>query len=95
MTRKRWSDLSPGQRRAAMAAAAAQFALEGAAWADLFRRPRTTVNGPKAVWAAVIAINFAGPLAYFRWGHRPADGSTGSVSAHQPDTRSPLAQRMT
>jgi len=29
------------------------------------------VNGPKPLWAAAIAVNFVGPLAYLRWGRRP------------------------
>jgi len=40
------------------------------AWRDLLRRPGTRVNGPKPLWAAVIAVNFVGPIAYFRWGRR-------------------------
>jgi hypothetical protein len=28
------------------------------------------VNGSKRLWALIIAINFFGPIAYFRWGRR-------------------------
>jgi hypothetical protein len=28
------------------------------------------VNGGKLRWALLIAINFVGPVAYFRWGRR-------------------------
>jgi hypothetical protein len=38
---------------------------------DLARRPPASVNGRKDVWAAAIAVNFVGPLAYFAWGRRP------------------------
>jgi hypothetical protein len=55
-----------------MGAAAVQFALAGAAWIDLARRPAALVNGRKAVWALVIGINFVGPLAYFFFGRRAA-----------------------
>jgi hypothetical protein len=66
----RWSDLSGPQRAAAVAAGTVQIGLAVTAWVDLARRPTGQVNGSKRVWAAVIAINYAGPLAYFRWGRR-------------------------
>jgi hypothetical protein len=47
-----------------------QSALAGAAWADLARRPPAEVNGRKGAWVAIIAANWIGPLAYFRWGRR-------------------------
>jgi hypothetical protein len=47
-----------------------QVSLAATAWTDLARRPAGKVNGPKAVWAVVIALNTVGPLAYFRWGLR-------------------------
>jgi hypothetical protein len=47
-----------------------QLSLAATAWTDLARRPARRVNGRKGVWAAVIAINWIGPLAYFRWGRR-------------------------
>jgi hypothetical protein len=50
--------------------AAVQLSLAATAWTDLIRRPARRVNGPKTVWALVIAVNFVGPLAYFRWGRR-------------------------
>ena len=48
--------------------ASTQLALAATAWADLASRPADQVNGRKRTWAALIAINFIGPLAYFRWG---------------------------
>lgn len=70
MTRKRWSELTPWQRRAAVATMVAEAALAGAAWTDLALRPAEFVRGRKLWWALVILINFAGPVAYFRWGRR-------------------------
>jgi hypothetical protein len=70
MARRRWADLSPGQQTAALTAASIQLSLALTAWVDLARRPASAVNGRKALWALVIAINFVGPLAYFRWGRR-------------------------
>ncbi|WP_020658875.1 PLD nuclease N-terminal domain-containing protein [Amycolatopsis benzoatilytica] len=67
-THRKFADLPPARRRAVVVAATVQLLLAGAAWWDLARRPEDSVNGPKRAWAAVIAINFIGPLAYFRWG---------------------------
>ncbi len=73
MERRRWRDLSRTQRAVLVSAACAQVALAAAAWADLARRPRALVRGPKPVWAAVIAVNFVGPLSYFAAGRRTSD----------------------
>jgi len=70
MTRRRWKDLSPRQQTLVLALGSVQVSLAATAWADLATRPADTVNGSKARWALVIAINFFGPLAYFRWGRR-------------------------
>jgi hypothetical protein len=53
-------------------AGAVQLALAGTAWFDLSRRPAAAVRGPKAAWAAAIGVNFAGPIAYLRFGRRAA-----------------------
>ena len=39
-------------------------------WADLALRPAAEVNGGKGKWAAIIAVNFVGPVLYFRRGIR-------------------------
>ena len=70
MARRRWADLTGSQKAVVVALGSVQLALAAAAWADLAARPRTRVKGRKAVWAAVIAVNWIGPLAYFRWGRR-------------------------
>jgi len=70
----RWSDRSPASRCVLVVAALVQFALAGAAWADLARRPAAEVRGPKWRWGLTVLVNFVGPLAYFRWGRvRPAE----------------------
>ncbi|MDI9917341.1 PLD nuclease N-terminal domain-containing protein [Rhodococcus sp. IEGM 1379] len=66
--KKSWSELSARQRRIIIAMFAVQSILAVSAWADLARRDRATVNGSKTTWAAIIAINFVGPIAYFRRG---------------------------
>jgi hypothetical protein len=70
MAGRRWADLSPRGRTAVLTLATVQLSLAATAWTDLVRRPAREVNGPKGLWALVIAINFVGPVAYFRWGHR-------------------------
>jgi hypothetical protein len=67
---KKWSDLTSGQQRAILVAGGVQLALAATAWADLARRPATEIQGSKGRWAAIIAINFVGPLAYFARGRR-------------------------
>jgi hypothetical protein len=67
---KRWSDLSPSQRTALVAAVTAQLGLLAAALSDLRRRPADAVNGDKRLWAAVSCVNVLGPLAYFAFGRK-------------------------
>jgi hypothetical protein len=71
MATRRWSDLSSGQRTTLLLVGSIQVALGVAAWTDLAKRPASRVNGPKSRWAAVIAVNFVGPISYFRWGRKP------------------------
>ncbi|MCZ2860626.1 PLDc N-terminal domain-containing protein [Blastococcus sp. VKM Ac-2987] len=66
--RRRWQELTPRQRTLVLVLGSAQLSLAATAWADLATRPVDEVNGSKVRWAAVIAINWIGPLAWFRWG---------------------------
>lgn len=68
MARTRWNDLTDPQKAAILVAASVQISLAAAAWIDLARRPPELVRGPKGAWAAAIAVNFVGPIAYFGWG---------------------------
>jgi len=65
-----WGDLPAGRRRGIVVAGVIQVVLALSAWRDLVRRPSARVNGPKPLWALAIAVNFVGPIAYFRWGRR-------------------------
>jgi hypothetical protein len=49
---------------------AVQVSLAVSAWTDLAGRPAEHVNGSKRRWAAIIAINFIGPMLYFTRGRR-------------------------
>jgi hypothetical protein len=83
--RRRWRDLTRWQKIALSVSAVVQSGLAAAAWTDLARRAPTQVHGPKWRWAALIAINYAGPIAYFRWGRTsPAEAG----KPHQPDPAS-------
>jgi len=73
MAKRRWSDLTKGQKVAVLVLGSVQLSLAAAAWADLATRPASKVNGKKAMWAPVIAVNFFGPLAYLRWGRRSVE----------------------
>lgn len=70
MTTRRWSDLSRTQQWAIRTASVLQVAAAAAAWVDLARRPAAAVAGRKPIWAAIIAVNFVGPAAYFLRGRR-------------------------
>jgi hypothetical protein len=68
--RQRWADLSDGQRKLLLAAAAAELALKIAALVDISRRPADRIRGPKALWRAAMAVNGVGPVSYFVVGRR-------------------------
>lgn len=67
---RRWSDLSSSQRTAIIVLGAVQVTLQLAALWDLRKRHADEVRGPKVAWFAASFINFAGPIAYLRWGRR-------------------------
>lgn len=68
--KKRWSDLSDSRKKQIWIVGALELVLAAVAWIDLARRPGDRVNGPKPLWAAIIAINVFGPIAYFIKGRK-------------------------
>ncbi len=70
MAKKKWKDLTDAQKAGLVGLAALQVSLAASAWADLASRPATQVRGSKGKWAAIIAINFIGPVLYFTRGRR-------------------------
>jgi|GEM_PF-2027915 len=70
MKKKRWSDLSSGQQTAIVVLAVMQIGLLAAALWDLAHRKPEEVNGPRAMWAGLVFIDFIGPLAYFTLGRK-------------------------
>lgn len=65
-----WSDMSPGRKAVVAVVGVVQLGLATTAWRDLAQRSADQVNGPKGLWAAIIAINWVGPIAYFVKGRR-------------------------
>jgi hypothetical protein len=68
---QRWDESSPSTKLLIMVLTAVQVSLAVSAWADLAQRPAEQVNGRKCRWAAIIAVNFLGPILYFTRGRRP------------------------
>lgn len=67
---RRWANLSDGQRRLLIAAAAAEVTLKVVALIDIQRRPASEIRGPKALWRAAMAVNLLGPVSYFVVGRK-------------------------
>ena len=67
---RRWDELSPSDKILMMLLTAVQISLAVSAWTDLAERPAELVNGSKRRWAAIIAVNFVGPMLYFTRGRR-------------------------
>lgn len=67
---KKWSELTSAQRATIVGLGAVQLSLAATAWVDLARRSPEQVNGGKGKWAAIIAINWIGPILYFTKGRR-------------------------
>lgn len=68
--KKSWTDLTGAQRAGLLTLVSVQVSLAVSAWADLAAQPSGRVNGSKKKWAAIIAINFVGPILYFTRGRR-------------------------
>ncbi|GAB3282334.1 hypothetical protein GCM10027449_24230 [Sinomonas notoginsengisoli] len=71
-TKKKWAELSGGQRVGVVITGAIQITLQALALRDLAKRPAEQVNGPKFAWAGATFINTIGPIAYFLLGRRAA-----------------------
>jgi len=69
--KKKWSDLTRGQRVATVLGSIVQIGLLAAALWDIHHRPAAQIKGSKAAWTAASFVNFAGPIAYFLFGRKP------------------------
>lgn len=72
MTKRSFSELSRRTQTIIVSTGVLELALLIAAQADLTRRPAHQVRGSKLGWRLLTFINVVGPIAYFRWGRRPA-----------------------
>jgi hypothetical protein len=73
VAKKRWSDLDPRLRQAILLGGAFEAGLKVAALIDLAQRPRRDIRGPKAAWAAALALVNSGgvvPIVYLLRGRR-------------------------
>lgn len=70
MAKKKWSELSPTQRRLTVVGGTLEVVLTAYCLRDLVRRPADEVRGPKPVWLAALTVQPVGPLAYLGWGRK-------------------------
>ena len=73
----RWSELSQSSRRLIIATAIGEAVLKTAVLIDISRRPASQIRGSKRIWIiAAVLVNSAGlgPLSYFAFGRRHAEG---------------------
>lgn len=73
---RRWDESSTRSKVLVMLLTALQVSLAVSAWTDLAQRPAEQVNGRKRRWAAIIAVNFVGPMLYFARGRRAPTPTT-------------------
>jgi hypothetical protein len=73
--RRSSSEFAEWQRVAVIVLAGVQLSLAVAAWADLASRDSRELEGSKRWWAAIIAVNFVGPIVYFTRARRSSDGN--------------------
>jgi hypothetical protein len=70
MGHRRWQELSRSQRTIVLVVAPVEIALTAAAAADLVRRPRDQIRGPKGLWWLGTFVQPFGPVAYLGGGRR-------------------------
>ena len=70
--KKTWSDFTPAQQKAMVAAGALEAVVTTVALVDLIRRPKARVRGPKVLWLLTLAVQPVGPIAYLKAGRRTA-----------------------
>ena len=67
-SKKKWSGFTDTQKAAILPAASVELSLTATALADLVRRPREHVRGPKALWLLGCFVQPLGPIAYLACG---------------------------
>jgi hypothetical protein len=71
---KKWADLTMGKKACVIILGIGQVALLVAALWDLVHRGADEVRGDKRMWAALVFINWIGPIAYFTIGRKRGAG---------------------
>ena len=77
--KKRWNELTRAQRIGVVISSVLQVVLLAAALWDIRHRSAEEINGPRRLWAAVVFVNFVGPIAYFVFGRRRSPGGDGRL----------------
>ena len=67
---KSWREMSPLQRKAVVAGGVVELVVTVIAARDLYRRDRSQVRGPKALWFGAFAVQPFGPLGYLLFGRK-------------------------
>ena len=67
---KSWREMSPLQRKAVVAGGVVELVLTVIAARDLYRRDRSQVRGPKALWFGAFAVQPFGPIGYLLFGRK-------------------------
>lgn len=73
VSRTRWDELSPRQRKFIVVAGIVDSVLKAVALADLARRPATQVRGSKPLWGIVLSVSNSlgvAPLIYWLYGRK-------------------------
>lgn len=90
---RRWDELSVSGMVLVMLLTAVQLSLAVSAWTDLVERPAAQVNGSKRRWAAIIAVNFIGPMLYFARGRRVRPDALGVSGRRSASPTRPASSR--
>jgi len=66
--KKKWSDLTQGQKAAVIVGGIVELILTSIAANDLRHRPKVSVRGPKWLWSMLFGGQPFGPVAYLTVG---------------------------
>jgi hypothetical protein len=84
MKKKRWADMSAGQKIGVIIAGTIQFGLLAAGLWDLAHRTPDEVRGDRRLWAGLMFVNWLGPLAYFTYGRKKPLCSCSCCGTNEP-----------
>jgi hypothetical protein len=73
---RRWSDLTPQQKKVVVVALVLNSIIASFTWRDMRRRPASLVRGPKMLWRVWSMLNTTGSVAYWLVGRRRVPAGT-------------------